>query len=92
MHALRVERERGGPQRRSATGLRAQWLEVPHPSAAERSFVLAPLADLAPELEPPGWGATVDATRARAQAAEGPDAVEPLAEWDYRRARWRDLG
>ena len=39
----------------------AQWLEVPHPAAAERLFVLAPLADLAPDLEPPGWGSTVAA-------------------------------
>ncbi len=69
-----------------------QWLDVPHASAAERSFVLAPLADLAPELVPPGWTASVEAMRARAEAAEGPDAVEPLAEWDDRQARWRDLG
>jgi 2-amino-4-hydroxy-6-hydroxymethyldihydropteridine diphosphokinase len=88
---LHVERE---PVARSDDAGRdgVQWLDVPHASAAERSFVLAPLADLAPELVPPGWTASVEAMRARAEAVEGVDAVEPLAQWDYRRARWRDLG
>ncbi len=72
--------------------LGVQWLDVPHVSAAERSFVLAPLADLAPELVPPGWELSVDAARARAAAAEGQDAVEAIAEWDFRTSRWRDLG
>jgi 2-amino-4-hydroxy-6-hydroxymethyldihydropteridine diphosphokinase len=31
-------------------------LVVPHPRMWERRFVVAPLADLAPELAPPGWG------------------------------------
>ena len=31
-------------------------LEVPHPRVAERSFVLEPLAELAPDLEIPGAG------------------------------------
>jgi len=34
-------------------------LTVPHPRMYERRFVLAPLADLAPELVPAGWRETV---------------------------------
>ena len=34
-------------------------LEVPHPRLAERAFVLAPLADLAPDLRHPVSGLTV---------------------------------
>jgi 2-amino-4-hydroxy-6-hydroxymethyldihydropteridine diphosphokinase len=34
-------------------------LEVPHPRIAERRFVLAPLADLAPDLRHPVTGLTV---------------------------------
>ena len=89
-HALRGEREAAARSGHPARG-GAQWLEVPHPSASKRLFVLAPLADLAPELEPPGWGMTVSAARARAEAAEGPGAVEAIGEWVYRTGRWRDL-
>ncbi len=69
-----------------------QWLDVPHPSAAERSFVLAPLAELAPLLVPPGWGMDVVEALRRAEATEGSGAVEAVAEWDDRVSRWRDLG
>lgn len=37
-------------------------LTVPHPRIFERRFVLAPLADLAPDLVPPGWEATAAGT------------------------------
>ena len=57
-------------------------LVVPHRDAAERLFVLAPLADLAPGLVPPGWGHTVDWARRRREAVEGPDAVRAIATWD----------
>jgi len=56
-------------------------LTVPHPEAAHRLFVLAPLADLAPGLVPPGWGETVETARRRQRTAEGPDAVRPIAGW-----------
>jgi 2-amino-4-hydroxy-6-hydroxymethyldihydropteridine diphosphokinase len=52
-----------------------RWLRVPHPEMARRLFVLAPLADLAPELQPPGWAETIEATRRRQEAVEGPEAV-----------------
>jgi 7,8-dihydro-6-hydroxymethylpterin-pyrophosphokinase len=56
-------------------------LTVPHPEARHRLFVLAPLADLAPWLVPPGWGETVESARRRQLAAEGPEAVRPVARW-----------
>jgi 2-amino-4-hydroxy-6-hydroxymethyldihydropteridine diphosphokinase len=62
-------------------GAAARLLEVPHPSMAERLFVLAPLADLAPRLVPPGWHVTIG-TAARLRAREeGPDAVRPVGSW-----------
>ena len=88
--AFRVERPRAGRSDDPARG-EAQWLEVPHPSAPDRLFVLAPLADLAPDLRPPGWELSVAEARVRAQAAEGPDAVTVVGAWDYARGRWRDL-
>jgi 2-amino-4-hydroxy-6-hydroxymethyldihydropteridine diphosphokinase len=36
-------------------------LTIPHPRMAERPFVLAPLAEIAPDLAPPGWDRTVGA-------------------------------
>jgi 2-amino-4-hydroxy-6-hydroxymethyldihydropteridine diphosphokinase len=39
--------------------LDAADLRIPHPRMAERPFVLAPLAEIAPELAPPGWDRTV---------------------------------
>ena len=88
--ALRVERP---PAARSDDPARTgvQWLEVPHASAAERAFVLAPLADLVPELVPPRWEVSVNEALVRATAAEGPGAIEPIGEWDQRTGRWRDL-
>ncbi len=64
-------------------------LTVPHPEARHRLFVLAPLADLAPRLAPPGWGETVDSARRRQLQAEGPEAVRPIARWQ--RGAWQQL-
>ena len=58
-----------------------QWLDVPHAAARDRLFVLAPLADLAPGLVPPGWGTTVESRRRAREAVEKPDAVRPIGRW-----------
>jgi 2-amino-4-hydroxy-6-hydroxymethyldihydropteridine diphosphokinase len=55
--------------------LRTPRLVLPHPGLASRRFVLAPLADLAPDLVVPGMGATVAALLARAPGAA--DEVAP---------------
>jgi 2-amino-4-hydroxy-6-hydroxymethyldihydropteridine diphosphokinase len=39
--------------------MRTTELEIPHPRMAERRFVLAPLADLAPDLRHPVSGRTI---------------------------------
>jgi len=86
-HRIHVPR---GAAARSAdparTGVR--WLDVPHASARERAFVLAPLADLAPRLVPPGWRVTVAHALAERRAAEGDDAVRVVGTWDPRLGRW----
>jgi 2-amino-4-hydroxy-6-hydroxymethyldihydropteridine diphosphokinase len=51
------------------------WLVVPHPEMANRLFVLAPLADLAPHLRPPGWSESVADARDRRRQVEGAEAV-----------------
>jgi len=53
-----------------------QSLQVPHTRAQERLFVLAPLADLAAGLKPPGWRETVETARRRQLEIEGADAVQ----------------
>ena len=69
----------------------AKLLEVPHPEAQRRLFVLAPLADLSPKLVPPGWGETVEMAKRRQERAEGPDAVRPIASWDPRIRAWKPV-
>lgn len=86
-HAIRAQRPAAlwasDPARRDAG-----WLIVPHPEARHRLFVLAPLADLAPRLRPPGWGETVASARARAEAVEGPHVIRPVGTWDPAAGRW----
>jgi len=67
----------------------ARRLEVPHRDAGERLFVLAPLADVAPRLVPPGWHETVATARRRVAATEPPDSVRPIGTWDAPAGRWR---
>ena len=67
----------------------AKLLVVPHPEARRRLFVLAPMADLAPGLVPPGWGETVATARRHQLEREGADAVRPIATWDEVARRWR---
>jgi 2-amino-4-hydroxy-6-hydroxymethyldihydropteridine diphosphokinase len=56
-----------------------RWLQVPHPQARNRLFVLAPLADLVPDLRPPGWHETVATAKRRQEEVEGPEAVRRAA-------------
>lgn len=88
----RVQVKRPAEARSDDPGRTAvQWLTVPHASARERLFVLAPLADLAPGLRPPGWGETVATARRRAELREGPAAARPIGEWDAASGAWAAL-
>ncbi len=64
------------------------FLQVPHRDAADRLFVLAPLADLAPGLVPPGWHETAGTARARRERAEGAGAVRVVGDWDTHTGHW----
>lgn len=77
-HRIAVERP---AEARSSDPSKPTDLVVPHRLAAERLFVLAPLADIAPRLVPPGWRDTVESARRRREAIEGADAVRPVARW-----------
>jgi 2-amino-4-hydroxy-6-hydroxymethyldihydropteridine diphosphokinase len=85
-HEIDVERPPEGSSLEATAALHA--LVVPHPDAHERLFVLAPLADLAPGLVPPGWGETVGTAFRRQLAIEGPAAVRPISTWNGRAGRW----
>jgi 2-amino-4-hydroxy-6-hydroxymethyldihydropteridine diphosphokinase len=66
-------------------------LVVPHRDAGKRLFVLAPLADVAAGLVPPGWHETVAGALRRRIAIEGDDAVRAVAHWDGDRAAWTPI-
>lgn len=86
---LDIARRPGGESNDPArTGL---TLVVPHRDAARRLFVLAPLADLAAGLVPPGWPERVATARDRQARAEGDDAARPVARWDPA-SGWRPIG
>ncbi len=67
-------------------------LVVPHRDAAARLFVLAPLADVAAGLVPPGWHETVATAAARRRLDGGPEAARPIATWHAASASWRAAG
>lgn len=52
-------------------------LMLPHPRAPQRRFVLGPLAEIAPDLQPPGWPAPVAALLARLP----PEPVASVERW-----------
>lgn len=54
--------------------LDSPMLVLPHPEAHRRNFVLAPLAEIAPDLVLPGYGRVADLA-----AAAGRDGLEPWA-------------
>lgn len=89
-HRIAVERPSAAQPAAAAIdpGAAARLLEVPHPQMRERLFVLAPLADLAPELVPPGWPETVEAVRDRRLEVEGPDAVRAIGTWSDDEHEW----
>lgn len=87
VHVPRTEASRSADPERAGD----QWLDVPHVAAAHRAFVLAPLADLAPGLVPPGWGVSVATALRDRLAVEGAAAVRPVAAWDAAIADWQPL-
>jgi 2-amino-4-hydroxy-6-hydroxymethyldihydropteridine diphosphokinase len=56
-------------------------MTLPHPRLRERRFMLAPLAEIAPDLPVPPDGATVRELLARLGDATGDDAVERIG-WE----------
>ncbi len=66
----------------------ARLLEVPHRELGERLFVLAPMADVAPGLVPPGWHVSVETRRRQVAGTAAADAVRVMGSWDPRRTDW----
>jgi len=85
---LRIERPPDGLSIDTARAAATRFLEIPHPEARQRLFVLAPLADLAPDLLPPGWDETVAQARDRQETLEGTSAARPIARWDSESGNW----
>ncbi|MEO5703495.1 MAG: 2-amino-4-hydroxy-6-hydroxymethyldihydropteridine diphosphokinase [Candidatus Limnocylindrales bacterium] len=89
-HRLAIERPPAGLPLSAAIdpGAATRLLEVPHPSMHDRLFVLAPMADLAPGLVPPGWSETTLTTAQRRRSAEGQGAAVPVGTWNEDDHAW----
>ena len=89
----RIDVERSGDARSVDAAIdptkAAKRLQVPHRDLGERLFVLAPLADVAPRLVPPGWEETVETRRRQVAADEPPGSVRVVGEWDASAGCWR---
>ena len=57
-------------------------LTVPHPHFHQRSFVLAPLADLAPDLIPPGFDTSIR------QLRDAQDDLAAISRYDFQQFTW----
>ena len=86
----RIERRAAarGPQRRPGQGVDCRW-SSPTPRPATACSCSRRSRTSRPDLVPPGLGETVADGAAAASAAEGPDAVRPIATWDG--DGWRPL-
>jgi 2-amino-4-hydroxy-6-hydroxymethyldihydropteridine diphosphokinase len=90
-HRIDVERSRDARSVDAAVDptKAAKRLQVPHRDLGERLFVLAPLADLAARLVPPGWEKTVETRRRQVAAGEPVGSVRVVGEWDASAGCWR---
>lgn len=89
-HRIDVERSPDAHSVDAATDAAraARRLQVPHRDLGERLFVLAPLADLAPRLVPPGWHESVASRRRQVAAGEDPGAIRLVGRWDAVAGTW----
>jgi 2-amino-4-hydroxy-6-hydroxymethyldihydropteridine diphosphokinase len=85
----RIDVERTPSARSVDPSKAAKRLQVPHHDLGERLFVLAPLADVAPRLVPPGWSTTVETRRRQVDAEEPPGGVRVVGNWDPTSHSWR---
>ncbi len=81
----RQDRERFGPREIDIDiliyeGDAVEELSIPHPSIAERLFVLKPLAQIAPDLEVPGRGAVTDLLRRAERSLPQEEYVTKIGE------------
>jgi 2-amino-4-hydroxy-6-hydroxymethyldihydropteridine diphosphokinase len=89
----RIDVERSGDARSVDAAIdptkAAKRLQVPHRDLGERLFVLAPLADVAPRLVPPGWDEAIETRRRQVAGGEPPGSVRVVGDWDASAGRWR---